>query len=220
MTLRQWTHSIRRDAKALTRRRRPNDSARKGARPGVEFLENRTLLSVNLTLGFTGLNTNDAGGIVEPPDTIAAAGPTAIDELVNSNIAYYSKSTGQSLFSEGLDVFFAPVDPDPFLLSDVSVTYDEQAGRFFVSSMNIDFNNLVSYFDFAVSNDSNPLDGFTEMHRIDTTEVSPRTGETLFTDFPRLGWNADAYVLSFNMFGFGTENQYTAQLLTIQNSTV
>ena len=131
-----------------------------------------------------------------------------------------SKTTGQSLFSEGLDVFFAPVDPDPFLLSDVSVTYDEQAGRFFVSSMNIDFNNLVSYFDFAVSNDSNPLDGFTEMHRIDTTEISPRTGETLFTDFPRLGWNADAYVLSFNMFGFNTENQYNSQLLTIQKSTV
>jgi hypothetical protein len=220
MTLRNLPNSIRRDAKAFTGRRRPRVSARRGARPGVEFLENRTLLSVNLTLGFAGLNTNDAGGIIEPPDTIAAAGPTAIVELVNSNIAFYSKSTGSSLFSEGLDVFFASFDPNPFLLSDVSVTYDEQAGRFFVSSMDIDFNSLTSSFDFAVSNDSNPLDGFSEMHRVDTTEVSPRTGETLFTDFPRLGWNADAYVVSFNMFGFQTQNQYNTQLLTIQKSTV
>jgi autotransporter-associated beta strand protein len=188
--------------------------------PGVEALEDRALLSVNLQLGFVGLNTNDAGGIIEPPDTIAAAGPTAVVELVNSNIAFYKKADGTQLFSEGLDVFFNPVDPTPFLLSDVSVTYDEQAGRFFVSSMDIDFNNLVSYFDFAVSNDSNPLDGFTEMHQINTTEISPRTGETLFTDFPRLGWNADAYVISFNMFGFQTQNQYNTQLLTIQKSTV
>jgi autotransporter-associated beta strand protein len=188
--------------------------------PGVECLEDRRLLTVNLQLGLAGLNTNDAGGIIEPPDTIAAAGPTAVVELVNSNIAFYSKSNGSQLFSEGLDVFFSSVDPTPFLLSDVSVTYDEQAGRFFVSSMDIDFNNLVSNFDFAVSNDSNPLDGFSEMHRINTTEISQRTGETLFTDFPRLGWNADAYVVSFNMFGFQTQNQYNTQLLTIQKSTV
>src|SRR5262249_52054647 len=80
--------------------------------------------------------------------------------------------------------------------------------------------NLQSYFDFAVSNDSNPLDGFTEMHQVNTTEISPRTGEALFTDFPRLGWNADAYVVSFNMFGLFTEYQYNEHLLTIQKSTV
>jgi hypothetical protein len=220
MILRHWPHSLRSNVKAFRASRRRNGPSRSAALPGVESLEDRRLLSVNLQLGFAGLNTNDAGGIIEPPDTIAAAGPTAVVELVNSNIAFYGKSDGSQLFSEGLDVFFSPVDPTPFLLSDVSVTYDEQVGRFFVSSMDIDFNTLTSYFDFAVSNDSNPLDGFTEMHRIDTTEISPRTGEPLFTDFPRLGWNADAYVLSFNMFGFQTQNQYNTQLLIIQKSTV
>src|SRR5262249_49142409 len=102
----------------------------------------------------------------------------------------------------------------------VYVTYDEQAGRFFVSTMDIDFFNLVSYFDFAVSNDSDPTHGFTEMHQIDTTEISNRTGETLFTDFPRVGWNADAYVIGFNMFGFLTEYPYNEKLLTIKKSTV
>src|SRR5439155_24043186 len=97
----------------------------------VEALEDRTLLSVNLQKNFLGLNTNDAGGFVEPPDPIAAAGPTAIVEFVNSNIAFYNKS-GRLLSSQGLDVFFAPVDSVDSLFSDVSVTYDEQAGRFFV----------------------------------------------------------------------------------------
>src|SRR5260370_19252119 len=86
--------------------------------------------------------------------------------------------------------------------------------------MDIDFFNVASYFDFAISNDSNPQHGFTEMHQINDTEVSSRTGETMFTDFPRVGWNADAYVVSFNMFGFYTSNQYNVQMVTIQKSTV
>src|SRR5262249_36502078 len=55
----------------------PSPGGRSGGQP----------LTVSTGLGFAGLNTNDAGGIIEPPDTIAAAGPTAIVELVNSNIA-------------------------------------------------------------------------------------------------------------------------------------
>jgi maltose-binding protein MalE len=43
--------------------------------------------------------------------------------------AFYNKTTGNVLFSEGLDVFFAAVDPSPFLLSDVYVTYDEYKGH-------------------------------------------------------------------------------------------
>src|SRR5207245_941437 len=158
---------------------------------------------------------------------IAAAGPTAIVEMVNSNIAYYDKTTGSQLFTEDLGKFFASVDPQPTLFSDVNVTYDEQAGRFFVSTMDIvidlDFANLASYFNFAISNDSNPLDGF-QFYQINTTESSDRTGEALFTDFPRLGWNADAYVVSFNMFGFlstflaDAPVQYNMQLLTIDKA--
>ena len=201
--------------------------ARNRLRLRLEVLEDRTLFSVNLLSSFAGLNTNDAGSNIEPPDPIAAAGPTAIVEMVNSNIAYYDKTTGSQLFTEDLGKFFASVDPQPTLLSDVNVTYDEQAGRFFVSTMDIvidlDFANLASYFNFAISNDSDPMDGF-QFYQINTTETSDRTGEALFTDFPRLGWNADAYVLTFNMFGFlstflaDSPVQYNTQILTIDKA--
>jgi hypothetical protein len=186
----------------------------------LETLEDRTLLTVHLLSNFKGLDTNDAGGVVEPPDTIAAAGPTDIVEIVNSNIAYYDKATGNRISTESLSTFFAPVDTIQSLFSDVYVFYDESVGRFFVSTMDIDFFGLQSYFDFAVSNDSDPTHGFTEMHQINTSETSSRTGEPLFTDFPRVGWNADAYVISFNQYGFNTEYQYNVQLLTIDKSTV
>ena len=161
-------------------------------------LEDRLVPSVTVTSAFRGLDTNDAGGIVEPPDTIAAASPTHVVEIVNSNIAYYDKTTGSRVFTTDLGTFFAPVDSVDFLFSDVYVVYDESAGRFFVSTMDLDFTTEVSYFDFAISNDSNPTHGFTEMHQVNDTEVSPRTGENLFTDFPRVGWNADAYEREFS----------------------
>src|SRR5260370_42506276 len=85
--------------------------------------------------------------------------------------------------------------------------------------MDIDFFNVASYFDFAISNDSNPQHGFTEMHQINDTEVSSRTGGTRFTDFPRVGWNSDAYAVSFKMFGCYTRNQCNRQMMTIQTST-
>jgi hypothetical protein len=166
------------------------------------------------------LDTVDAGSIVEPPDTIAAASPTHVVEVVNSNIAYYDKTTGSRVFTTDLGTFFAPVDSVASFFSDVYVGYDESVGRFWVSTMDIDFTNLVSYFDFAISNDSNPTHGFTEMHQINDTETSPRTGETLFTDFPRVGWNADAYVVSFNMTGFSTQVPYNVQILTINKASV
>jgi hypothetical protein len=175
---------------------------------------------VSVLSNFKGLDTNDAGGAVEPPDPIAAAGPTTIGEVVNSNVEFYSKTTKTPVSGASLDVFFQSVDPTPFLLSDVYVAYDESVGRFLVATMDIDFTNLQSFFDFAVSNDSDPTHGFTDMHRIETTEVSHQTGETLFTDFPRVGWNADAYVVTFNMTGFLTQNPYNVQVLTINKASV
>src|SRR5437588_1789420 len=202
---------------------------RRQARVCLEALEDRTLFSVNVLSSFKGLNTNDAGGFVEPPDPIAAAGPSVIIEEVNSNIAIYSKADGHLISSTDLGNFFSSVDTAQSLFSDVNVSYDEESGRFLVSTMDIDFGtnaagNLASYFDFAISNTSYPADlsvsSWTDMHQIETDEVSPRTGEQLFTDFPRLGWNADAYVVAFNMFGFVTEYQYNAQLLTIDKASV
>src|SRR5260370_20119283 len=229
MSLLHQLRRTRRPINGLKNVSRSGSAARRRARLHLESLEDRTLFSVNLLSSFAGLNTNDAGGFVEPPDTIAAAGPNVIIEEVNSNLAIYDKATGKQLATVDLGTFFTSVDSAQSLFSDVNVTYDEQAGRFFVSTMDIDFGTsltgqLASYFDFAISNTSNPADlnpsSWTEMHQIETDEVSPRTGEQLFTDFPRLGWNADAYFVAFNMFGFNSEYQYNVQLLTIDKSSV
>ena len=113
-------------------------------------------------------------------------------------------------------------------LSDPVVAYDEHAGRFFVGVLDISTNIFgaptKSSFLYAVSDSSDllknnldPKANFTEMHSVDLSESN-----TVLADYPRIGWNADAVVVSFNMFkpigSFGSFAYDHASVLTIAES--
>ena len=126
-----------------------------------------------------------------PPDTIAAAGPGYVVEMVNTDLAIYTKA-GTKVFQQDLSQFFASVRTGN-VLSDPVVVYDEQAGRFLVGvlDLSISFFGTVNgdRFLYAVSDSSNPTqdtngDGkaFTEMHRINMTENV--AAGTVFADYP------------------------------------
>jgi hypothetical protein len=95
----------------------------------LEQLEDRSLPSINVVASFDGLDFAGTGDGA-PPDTIAAAGPDYIVEMVNTDLAIYTK-TGTKVFQEDLGQFFSSVRTGTFL-SDPVVVYDEQAGRFVV----------------------------------------------------------------------------------------
>src|SRR5260370_7065519 len=99
----RWLNSVRRTTNPPASGRRGNSAIRRTARPQVETLEDRTLFSINVLSNFKGLDTTDAGGVVEPPDPIAAAGPTAVVEILNSNIPFYYKAPAKSLSSDRLN---------------------------------------------------------------------------------------------------------------------
>jgi hypothetical protein len=185
----------------------------------LELLEDRTVPSVNLGTTFAGLNFNNttAG---EPPDPIAAAGPNHVVDLVNTAIRIYSK-TGTILSTQQLPTFFAPLSPGSDNFTDPSVMFDDSvanatgpSGRFIVGVLEFNDSLTSSFFDVAISNDADPTHGFKEMHKIDMTE-----GQGMSADFPRAGFNADAYVFSFNMFNsFGSFDH--VETLTLNKSTV
>jgi hypothetical protein len=103
---------------------------------------------------------------------------------------------------------------------DPTVTYDDIAGRFLVSVLEEDDTAKTSFLDVAVSNDSDPTHGFTEMHHINTKESSG--GKALWADYPKVGWNADAYVYSVNMYTFpnATGTFDHVQLITLDKASV
>jgi hypothetical protein len=180
----------------------------------LEALEERALLSVQVLNDFNGLSYNDDPRY-QPPDTDAAAGPAYIVETINSSLAFFDKSTGAAVFGQRLEDFFAPVGPGSFLFDPV-VTYDDMAGRFFVGVLDGHVDS--SFLDFAVSNSANPLDGFAEMHRINLFETG-RLGYPIYADYPKLGFNADAYVVTANMVQADEVHDHV-QVVTIDKSSV
>src|SRR4051812_40986299 len=152
--------------------------------------------AVSIGAGFAGMTYADSDSSI-PPDTHAAAGPAHIVEVINHTVAVYNKSTGAKLMQQDLADFFKSVALGPGAF-DPSVSYDELAGRFVIIVVQVSITNVGALL-YAVSNTSNPLDGFAEMHNIRMDETGKNTTGAVEPDFPRLGWNADAHVIAMNM---------------------
>lgn len=195
------------------------------AAPSSNSVSPRSPATDNLVISdsFAGLAYPNSFGSV-PPDTILAVGPAHIVELTNTTVAFYNRFTGKRLFLQDLSVFFAPAGPGNFLF-DPQVTYDELAQRFVIAVLDVPDSQNPTYQSrgfllYAVSNSSNPLDGFSEMQRVDVTEFNHELNETVLPDFPRMGWNADAHVITLNMFGAVSQQYDHVTIITIDKSSV
>jgi hypothetical protein len=188
-------------------------------RLNLERLEERSLPSVTLGTGIDGTNVTQSALVEVPPDTIAAVGPSHVMELVNNAVAIYTKA-GSLVSRQSFATFFAPIkgsftDRDLF---DPEVRYDDIAGRWLVGVDEQNGSAKTSNYLLAVSNDSDPTHGFTEMHVIPLKEGN-RFNAT-WGDYPHLGYNADAYVLTANQFTFTSGQFKNIQMVAIAKSSV
>ena len=141
--------------------------------------------------GATGTDSNNNCGCL-PPDTNAAVNDSYVVETVNEEFLVFDKASGTELFSEPLSSFFAPIgDPS---IGDVYVVWDPSVGRWYVDA--ISANNEGNLL-FAISNDSNPLNGFSNQY------VIPSASSGDLADFPKFGYNADYITFAANDFGSG-----------------
>ncbi|MGC8639007.1 MAG: Ig-like domain-containing protein, partial [Isosphaeraceae bacterium] len=200
-----WDHA------RSTRRHHAASRRRTAMKPEILRLEERLNLSTTLGAAFLG----DSGTGWYPPDTNLAAGPNDVVESVNEAIAIYNKSTGALVSSESLPSLFSGFDSGGGSgMFDPSVMYDSQAGRFVVVAQVDDSSNHKSYVDLAVSNSSDPTQGFTERQQIEVDE-----GGNYWVDNGKLGGNADAYVFTGNLYTFS--GAYAQELvLTVDKSSV
>lgn len=151
----------------------------------------------------------------DPPDPHMAAGPTDLVGVVNSSLAFFSKTNGAVTFQQDFSTFFASLNPGTFIF-DPKVIYDRIAKRFVVIVLEEDDASQTSKILVAVSDDSNPA-GTWFKYRLETKATV--NGQSCWADYPGLGYNKDAYVLSFNMFSF-TSGFQGIQFLKILKSSV
>jgi hypothetical protein len=179
----------------------------------VELLEDRSLPSVTLGASFDGMSVNDTTCNCQPPDTIAAVGTNHVIEMVNTAIRIIDKTTHNTLSTTELSTFFKPVFIGPNQ-SDPFVMYDELANHFVAGILDFVNGSTPDHLDFAVSS----TDG---AGALTWTLKNYSVGEGSFSaDYPRAGWNADAYFVSFNMFSTSTGSFNHVQTLTINKSTL
>jgi hypothetical protein len=184
-------------------------------------------MSVTASGGFSGM-AFDASQGVTPPDTQVAVGPTAVGEAVNTKLEFFNKSGG-ALFQGTFASLFSPVRVDAHdstILTDPSLHYDADTGRFVVSLLDLDTTTNQAYLDMAVSTNNHPSKSSDFVAtQIKVTESapagSPNPGSSLWTDFDRYGSNANAWVFTFNMFTFPLSSQSAfdhTQVLAVQKS--
>ena len=170
-----------------------------------------TISVVGTTTGIT--SAQNAG--ITPPDTNAAAGPTAVVETVNTSILMVSKTGTTLVPNQQFSQFFASIYNAGDSFTDPEVVYDEGAGRFYVAVLEGPA-NLSSYadLDFAVSKTSDPTQGF-----YFTKITSVNFGQADFPDYEKLGYNADAVFISTINYGAVSQAfKYNAILTIAKNA--
>jgi hypothetical protein len=177
-------------------------------RPIVERMEDRTVMSVVVGVGVDGMNTSNNSCNCQPPDTIAAAGPSHVVEMVNTAIEVFDKSGHVTSSPESTLNFFSNHrngnQSDPF------VFYDELAGKFVAGILDYSSSNRANYVDLAYGTDSTGGISWTL-----ATPISSGEGRK-FLDYPRVGYNADAWFIEGNMFQSGSFRN--VQIITLNKS--
>jgi hypothetical protein len=181
-------------------------------------------LAPTLLNKFQGLTSTDGGGYY-PPDSQAAAGPTVVINTVNQALGIFNKSTGATIAKTSFGTFWGSL-PKVGGFSDPTVVYDDTLNAFIVGDQNVNPTNGTSVQDFAISKSSTP-GGLTStdwnFYHFTTTEPNGGgAGVSAWADYPgKIGFNDNAIVFTFNMFGKApTFPYYHVQVNMINKSTL
>ena len=148
----------------------------------------------------------------EPPDPDIAVGPNHIVEVVNSDIAFYTKA-GVKTLQQNFGKFFSAVSPMSFIF-DPKAFYDADSGRYFVVALSEDDAAQKSEFLIAVSAGSDP-NGTWKLFKIDNTATV--NGNKAWLDYPGWGFSKTGVVATGNMFPFAS-GSVVSQVFGFQKS--
>ncbi len=154
----------------------------------------------------------NTGAAVASP-TIAA-GPAHIVQVVEQSVAIWNKTTGALLSQQTLPQLFTSFSTGTSGMFNPSVLYDDQAGRFVIAAQVRDTVNNKSYVDIAVSNSTDPTQGFTSKYQVEVDQ-----GGLYWSDDGKLGYNTDAWVFSGNLVQFAGMGSSTAVIVVLIKST-
>ncbi len=141
---------------------------------------------------FEGVDQTAAGGWY-PPDLHGAVGFNHFVEVTNSRLDIYSKATGAKVKSVTLAALFSWTSSSLF---EPRVTFDLIWKRWVIIADSQPLADGRQTLQVAISKTADPLGSYW-IYRI---PVVPANSSGLFYDFPMLGWDQDAVIVTGNVF--------------------
>jgi hypothetical protein len=187
---------------------KPNARHRLKSYVFIERLEERMVPSVTVGVSVEGMNLTNNSCACQPPDTMEAAGTFHIVHMVNTAIEVFNKDGTVNTAPESTLTFFGNELGNQ---SDPNVMYDETSGQFVAGILDYSSGSAADQFDWAIGTDS--ASGVTW-----TIQTPIASGEgSSFWDYPRIGYNADAWFFEGNMFSGNSFSN--VQVITVNKST-
>lgn len=149
-----------------------------------------------------------------PGDPDLAVGQNHIVEVINAQIAFFTKA-GTPQFQQAATSFFAGMGAFSFQF-DPKVSYDRVHNRFILVFLERDTSaGNVSKVLVAVSDDGDPNGTW---HRYRVEAKMNIGGIDYWMDYPGLGYNKDAFLVNGNMFRFGGSGFAGVQFLVMPSA--
>lgn len=153
-------------------------------------------LPVQIGLNFTSARQPDSD--FYPPDTMGAVGAHHVVQFINGLYRVFDKSTGALVESKSSAAFWTDTGIVPRDNFDPRVTYDPFTHRWYALETD-DRRSPDNRYLFAISDSEDPTAGWTSF-AIDSDAAGTR-----WADYPMLGFNADAVIVTSNKFTNDTD---------------
>jgi hypothetical protein len=177
---------------------------RTGAKPGVTATDaSPRTAPATVSYNKDGVSQKVAGGGV--PDTTGAVGLTQVVEVTNRHVDVFDKSTGALLKSVTLASFFGFTATSLF---DPRVVYDDLWNRWVVTADALHDTTTRQFVMVSASTTSDATGSFI-LRRVDVDFNN--TGA--FWDFPMLGMDQDAVIITGNIFASDTSSTYQTTMM-------
>ncbi|MBI2822630.1 MAG: DUF11 domain-containing protein [Acidobacteria bacterium] len=164
--------------------------------PLADFFTDSLVQGPAAAASFQALSDNN---FAVPPDTMGAAGPNHLMVVSNTQIRIQSRPSGSTLSLVSVSSFWSSVlPPGSTGVFDPHLSYDPYWSRWIFAVVS-DAEGGNSSLCIAVSQTADPT-GIWNLFRLDADATN-----TLWADYPTLGFNRDWIVVSVNMFTIGSD---------------
>jgi hypothetical protein len=171
--------------------------------------------------GFGGVHEGDnvtANGYeLEPPDQGLAVNNNVAAEIVNNVLRFFDASNGVPLSPPIATSTLFNIDPTVLGLSDPQVFFDPVSKRWFLTE--VAYNATVNAFAIAVSQSSDPLGSYyTYLVDAYSSQLTGCGFQDCFPDYPKGGYNADAFFITADLFSNVSGNYVEAAIYVFPKS--